>query len=140
MISEKSWSLTRTKMGDRQLDIMWTHPDWFTLPRDLPGVLRADDFVFFKWSPEINPKRYSVVVESLDTAGPPYRSIGPLQAEVQLPHVKFAWHPRIGVIPDSDRLPAFEAELIRGSTYVIPSTGGRNGRYQMERFGIHRPN
>lgn len=127
-------------MGDRQLDIMWAGPDWFTLPRNLPGVLRADDFVFFKWGPDMDPSRYQVIVESLDTAGPTYRSIGPLQASVQLPFVKFGWHPRIGAIPNSGGLPAFEAELIRGSTYIIPDAHGRNGRFQMERHGIHRPN
>jgi len=126
----------------RQLDIMWAGPDFFTLPANLPGRLNGDDFINFKWSPEIEKHRhrYQIVVESLDTAGPTYRSIGPLQASVQLPFVKFDWHARLGVIPDSASIPAFEAELVRGSTYVVPSTGGRNGRYQMERFGMHRPN
>ena len=127
-------------MGDRQLDILLAGPDWYTLPRNLPGVLRADDFMFFNWDCELDVKNYTVIVESLDTAGPTYRSIGPLQAEVQLPFVRFGWHPRLGVIPNSNLLPAFEAELIRGSTYVIPKTGGKNGRFQMVRHGVHRPN
>lgn len=125
-------------MGDRQLDILWAGPDWYTLPKNLPGVLRADDFVFFKHN--LDARRYTIIVESLDAAGPPFRTIGPLQDEVQLPFVRFGWHPRIGVIPDSNLLPAFEAELIRGSTYFVPSTDGKNGRYQMERHGVHRPN
>lgn len=127
------------RMGDRQLDIVWTNPQWFTLPRHLPGRLSATDFVFFRWCGDLNPADYTVVVESLDTAGPRFRSIGQLRREVELPHVMFDWHAQIGVVPNRPSLPSFEAELVRGSTYVIPSTHGRNGRFQMERHGVHRP-
>ena len=124
---------------DRQLDVLWSNPQWFTLPRHLPGRLRADDFVFFKWCGSLDPSKYTVVVESLDTAGPPFRSIGRLSSKVELPHVMFDWHARIGVLPSDSSLPSFEAELIRGSTYMIPNTRGRNGVFQMERHGVHRP-
>ena len=130
----------KSEMTDRQLDILATRPDWFTLPRHLPMRLNGEDFVYFRWPEQIDPTRYTVAVEVLDNAGPPYRGIGPLKKSVELPHVKYAWHGRIGVIPDSESLPAFEAEMIRGSTYIIPNPKGYNGWIQMERHGMHRPN
>ncbi|MDB4769450.1 hypothetical protein OAG24_00645 [bacterium] len=127
-------------MSDRQLDIIWTGPDWFTLPADVPGRLNGDDFVYFRWDCNLNPCDYTVVVESLDTAGPTYRSISILDKTVQLPLVHFGAHVRIGVIPNSEVLPSFEAELFRGSTYVIPNTHGQTGRFQMEQHGMQRLN
>ena len=125
-------------MGDRQLDISATRPDWFTLPRYLPMRLSAVDFVFFKWQDGFNFQDYQVVVEVLDNAGPPYRSISPLKRSVELPHIQYGWHARIGVVPNSSHLPLFEAELNRGSTYIIPQVR-RNGVYQMESLGMSRP-
>lgn len=121
-------------MTDRQLDILATRPDWFTIPRYMPGRLNAEDFVFFIWPKSINPSRYTVVVEVLDTAGPPYRSISKLKKSVELPHVQYGWHARLGVIPDSTSLPSYEAELNRGSTYII-----KEGQRQMESHGKKRP-
>lgn len=127
-------------MGDRQLDIIATGPDWFTIPREVPGRLTAVDFIFFRWdSASLNPDDYTVVVEVLDTAGPPYRGISKLMKSVELPHVHYDWHARLGVIPHSASLPAFEAELNRGSTYIIPDTKGKNGRFQMELHGMRVP-
>lgn len=127
-------------MGDRQLDILLSQSHFFTLPRYLPGRLNTDDFVFFRWCSGINPEKYDVVVESNDVSGPTYRKISPLLESVELPHVRFPWRGRIGVIPKTDKLPSFEAELHRGSTYIIPDTHGKNGRFQMERHGMDRPN
>jgi len=116
------------------------HPDFFTLPKWLPGRLEADDFVHFDWPDSFNASRYTVVIESLDMSdNNPYRSIGPLRRALEVPQVKLGWHPRVGVVPDDESLPLFEAELVRGSTYVIPDVRS-NGRYQMERHGMHRPN
>lgn len=127
-------------MTDHQLDILATNSDWFTLPRHLPGRLSAIDFVFFNWPPHLNPSRYTVVVEALNTSGAPYRGIGKLQPAVELPHVQYGWHSRIGVVPDSEELPVFEAELVRGSTYDIPDTrGSKQQRVQMRRHGKHAP-
>ena len=126
-------------MGDRQLDILATRGDWFTLPRHLPMRLNAEDFVFFRWPDNVDPDRYTVVVEVLDNAGPHYRSISKLRKSVELPHIHYDWHARIGVVPNSHHLPVFESELVRGSTYIIPDVEGRNGRFQMERHGVHRP-
>ena len=126
-------------MGSRQLDILATRPDWFTLPRYLPMRLSGVDFVHFIWPEDLNPERYTVVVEVLDVAGAPYRGIGKLKKSVELPHVQYDWHARIGVIPDNESLPAFEAEMVRGSTYQIPNVKGKPGRYQMVRYGVHRP-
>lgn len=120
---------------DRQLDIIATTPDTFTVPRFVPGRLTAQDFINFRWPSSMNPSRYTVVVEVLDTAGAPYRGISKLMKSVELPHVKYGWHMRLGLVPDSDSLPVFEAELGRGSTYIIPETYGQNGRFQMERHG-----
>ena len=126
-------------MGDRQLDILATRPDWFTLPRYLPMRLNGEDFVHFRWPRGVDPSRYTVVVEVLDNAGAPHRGIGGLKKSVELPHVQYDWHARIGVVPDHESLPVFEAEMVRGSTYIIPDTFGRSGRIQMERHGMHRP-
>lgn len=126
-------------MESRQLDILATRPDWFTLPKYLPGRMNADDYIFFKWPSNVNPQKYKVVVEVSDTAGQTFRSIGHLQDSLELPHVQYGWHPLVGVVPDSKSLPIFRAELIRGSTYIIPDTKGINGAYQMERHGMHRP-
>ena len=125
-------------MADNQLDILATRADWFTLPRNLPGRLNGDDFVHFQWS-GLNPANYQVIVEVLDNSGATYRSISPLKKSVELPHVQYGWHPRLGVVPNSPHLPTFEAELFRGSTYIIPNTGGKNGRFQMEQHGMQRP-
>ena len=130
-------------MADRQLDILATRADWFTLPKTLPGRLNGDDFVFFTFpeNKDFDPSRYTVVVEVLDNSGSsPYRSISKLRKSVELPHVKYGPHVLIAVVPDNDSLPSFEAELIRGSTYVIPSLGRRNGTFEMIRHGMHRPN
>ena len=124
--------------ADRQFDILATRPDWFTIPKQMPGRLTAIDFVYFIWPQHVDPRRYSVVVEVLDTAGPTYRKISPLQKNVELPHVQYDWHARIGVVPDSEGLPIFEAELSRGSTYRIPEVRS-NGRFQMEQLGMTRP-
>lgn len=124
----------------RQLDILWTHPDWYTLPKNLPGRLMADDFVFFIWPESMDHRRYKVVVETLDISGDSsYRHIGPLLKEIELPHVMYDPHARIGVLPDTEALPAFEAELVRGSTYVLPAHQRGAEWVQMERHGIHRP-
>jgi|688.fasta_scaffold06067_13 hypothetical protein len=125
-------------MGDRQLDIPATNSKWFVLPRNLPMRLNGQDFVNFIWFKNIDPSRYTIVVESLDTAGPPFRGISKLQKRVELPLVQFGWDAKIGVIPDVDTLPSFEAKLVRGSTYLIPDVR-KNGIYMMDRFGADRP-
>lgn len=124
--------------ADRQLDILATHPGWFTIPKQMPGRLTAIDFVYFIWPKNLDSSRYSVLVEVLDTAGPTYRKISPLRESVELPHVQYDWHARLGVVPDTPYLPAFEAELSRGSTYRIPEVR-HNGRFQMEQLGMSRP-
>ncbi len=126
-------------MTDRQLDIMLDQENHAILDRSLPGVLTGIDFIHFRWGPEIDPSKYTVIVESLDTAGPTFRSISKLNESVELPHVMFAWHPRLGVIPNSKNLPAFEGEMYRGSTYLLRSTHGKNGRFQLEHHGTMRP-
>jgi len=126
-------------MTDRRLDILATNPDWFTIPRYVPGRLSAIDFVFFNWPHTFDFSRYKVVVETLDVAGVTYPGIGPLKQSVELPHIQYPWGGRLGVIPDDPSLPAFEAAMIRGSTYVIPNTNGKNGIFQMMRHGVDRP-
>jgi len=125
-------------MGDRQLDILATRPDWFTIPRTEFMRINAEDMVFFEWPSGFPYHRYTVVVEVLDTAGPTYRSISKLNKQVELPHVQYDWHARLGVVPDSPQLPLFEAELNRGSTYSIPDVR-KNGTFQMIAHGMKRP-
>ena len=126
-------------MGDRQLDILATRADWFILPRELPMRLNGEDFLNFVWFGNIDPKRYTVIVEVLDTAGPSFRGISLLQKRVEIPFVQYGWDAKLGVIPDDARLPAFHAKFVRGSTYLIPDVRGKNGVFQMDRFGKDRP-
>lgn len=126
-------------MGDRQLDIPAANSGWFILPRELPMRLNGEDFVEFIWFGNINPENYTVVIEVLDTAGPPFRGISLLKKRVEIPFVQYAWDAKIGVLPNDDRLPSFEGRFIRGSTYMIPDVGRSNGVFQMKRFGIDRP-
>lgn len=126
-------------MADRQLDILATRADWFTLPRYLPGRLDGACFIHFIIPDRLDVNKYKVVIEVLDTAGPTYRSIGPLRQSVELPHVHYDWHARIGVVPNDSSMPSFESTMYRGSTYVIPHTNGVNGVFQMTQHGVQRP-
>ena len=126
-------------MGDRQFDIPATPADWFSLPRFLPGRLGGRDFINFIWFENIDPKHYTVIVESLDNAGPRFRGISLLQKRVELPLVQFGWDAKIGVIPDNDSLPSFEGKLVRASTYLIPNTKRQNGIFELNRFGNDSP-
>lgn len=125
--------------ADRQLDIPATQGRWFTIPRYVPGRLTALDFIHFKWCGEINPADYLVIIESLDTAGPRFRSIGQLSETLELPHVQYPWDCTVGVIPTNDRLPSFSGKLGRGATYFVPKTGGNKGEYKLEKYGSSRP-
>jgi len=129
-------------MAYRQLDILATRPDWFTIPRNVPGRLNAEDFVFFDYDgADIDISRYTVVVETLDvSSGSPFRSVSKLKETVEVPHVQLGQYAAILVIPDSMSLPAFGSTLIRGSTYKIPKTGGAPHWFQMIRHGVFRPN
>lgn len=117
-----------------QLDMPLNHHHFRNVPRTAVGRLGGQDFVHFKYPCGINPERYTVVVESLDVSGCRFRSISKLCPNVELPHVKFDPHGRIGVLPDSPYLPSFEAEIVRGGTYIIPSVKG-TGVFQMEQHG-----
>jgi hypothetical protein len=125
-------------MADRQLDILATNPYHYANPRYTPGRLSSLSFVHFSWGPNIDPARYTVAVESMDTAGPTFRSIGKLDRRVELPHVKFPWECRIFVLPDSDKLPSFDSVLQRGAIYKIPMVS-QNGMYSMTWSGSARP-
>ena len=134
-------------MSNPQLDIPATGPQHYTLPREVAGRLTPQDFIQFRFPSKcegFDPDRYTVMVEVLDTSGPPYRSISKLRETVEIPHVIFDPHARIGVVPDGTDLPVYEAELGRGSTYILPSynhPGLRNRqRIQMERYGMQAPN
>lgn len=128
----------------RQYDILWTRGDWFSIPSDIPGRLNGDDFVMFKWDSCFPYKRYTVIIQSLDTAGPPFRSIGCLSPQLQLPLVQLGYGNdiKIGVVPDTEALPNFVAKLVRGSTYELPKIQCLKGgcSYPMTRYGMDRPN
>ncbi len=129
-------------MTDRQLDISGVSDrEWSNIPRSVPGRLNGQDFIHFNWpNCGFDPSRYTIVIESLDNAGDmPFRSISKLRKSVEIPLVQLGQYGRVGVVPDTDKLPLFESVLIRGSTYVIPDVRG-NGRYQMVRHGMYRPN
>lgn len=116
----------------RQLDISLYNT--FTLEAPRSSVLNRDNFIYFHIPTNLDPKRYKVVVESLDNSGPRFRSIGSLADVVALPLVRFGTYPKLAIVPDSASLPRFSATLIRGSTYFIPMVK-KNGDYYMERHG-----
>jgi hypothetical protein len=120
-----------------QLDIPFADGLFFELPRQLPGRINVDDFIFFTIPDDVDQKKYTVVVNTMDTAGTPYRSIGVLDKMVTLPFVHYNDDANVGVIPTYDgSLPAFWARLSRGSTYQIPSVRKRSGTYPMSRLGV----
>lgn len=121
----------------RQLDVSLFNT--FTIEAPRSAVLTPENFIFFHIPTNVDPKRYTVVVESLDNSGPRFRSIGLLAKSVQLPLVRFGTYPKLALVPDSANLPRFNATLIRGSTYVVPAVN-RNGDYSMERYGSSRLN
>lgn len=120
--------------SSRQFDIPYAGPKWFTIPKHVQGRLMADDFVYFEGG-DIDRNNYQVVVESLDVAGTPYRSIGTLKDTVKLPFVIFSPTAKIALIPNSTHHPRFVSTLVRGATYIIPKTNGKRGTFIMERLG-----
>lgn len=121
---------------DRQLDMIGTASQ-IPIPNNVPGRFTALDVVLFLWDKSIDPLRYTVIVESLDTAGATFRSISKLAATVQLPNVKFSPYAQIGAIPDSGNLPAYHGHLTRGGTYYLGDTKNQNGVYKLRQSGIH---
>ena len=122
---------------DRQQDMMLLNSSQFAIPNQAPGRLTGWDIILFIWADSIDPSRYTVVVESLDTAGATFRSISKLAATIELPSVKFGPYAQIGAIPDSENLPAFHGRLTRGGTYYLPATKGQNGIYSFRQSGTH---
>jgi len=143
--------------GPNQYDIpsYGLNNDSRNVPRYLPGILTSLNFIHFNWPCEMNKyvDRYTVVIESLDNSGPTYKSVSKMKKSVEIPNVHLDWHARIGLVPDAkpgprhgQLLPVFEAELSRGSTYVIPEERWNDdymvhgfGRIQMEQHGMVRP-
>jgi len=125
----------------QQLDLPFSNGHFYNLPKNVPGRLNVDDFVFFNIPSSVNPSEYTVVVPTLDTSQLPLRTIGPLIKSVELPHVHFGDQSTIHVIPKyNPNLPTYYARLNRGSTYDIPEVHPlkhRQGmKYEMARHGI----
>lgn len=111
------------------------------IPKEVPGRVWTNDFVYFNFPPNIRPGDYSVIVTTLDTSGPSsYRNIGPLATTVELPFVHFDAYGTIAVSPRiNPNLPTFYARLNRGSSYIIPDVSQihRKGmRHEMQRHGV----
>ena len=132
-----STSVSEPSLNDRQLDMWLVNSQYFDIPKQAAGRLTGWDIAMFIWDEEIDPTRYTVVVEALDTAGPTFRSIGKLAATLELPFVKFSPYGQIGVIPDTSDLPAFKGLLVRGATYYVPGTKGQNGIFRLREYGKH---
>lgn len=132
--------MSRYSSAERQLDIPASLPNFFHLPKSLPGVLTAIDFVHFQWPRTLDASKYQVVVEVLDTSeNNPYHSISTLTDEVFVPFVQFPWNAKIGVLPNTTALPSFVSTLSRGATYIIPDTRGQSGVHDMKMLGVLRP-
>lgn len=118
-----------------QLDLPFAGPNFINLPKQLPGRQNTDDFVYFKFPAWLKGK-YSVLVESADTAGARFRKIGPLQTMVELPIVLYNAESLIAVVPDTNaNLPTFYGRLNRASTYIIPDQR-TPGKFEMTRTGV----
>ena len=126
-----------TWVHDRQLDMPLLNSQNFTVPKMAAGRLTGWDIIRFIWDSDVDPKRYTIVVEALDTAGATFRSIGKLAAVLELPLVRFSPYGKIGAIPDSEELPAYHGLLVRGATYNLASTRGQNGIFRMRAHGKH---
>lgn len=125
----------------QQLDLPFSNGHFYNLPKNVPGRLNVDDFVFFNIPKGVNSHDYSVVVTTLDTSQLPHRTIGPLMTNVELPHVHFGAQGSIYLIPKTKaHLPTYYARLNRGSTYDIPTidfSKHKTGmKYEMVRHGI----
>lgn len=112
---------------ERQYDQSRTHNSFISVPHYVAGRLNALDFVFFNFDSTFPARYYSVAVESMSNASPVeqdrYRVIGRLQDKVELPDVHFSQgfgsHSQIFLLPNSGNLPAYKADLVRGSTYTV---------------------
>lgn len=124
----------------QQLDIPFANGHFFHLPKSQPGRVNTDDFIFFNIPAGLNPASYVVTVSTLDTSGPPLRTIGDLQGSVELPFVHYGAHGKVFVIPKNNpNLPSFFARLNRGSTYTIPDVRGKHSpgmSHEMVRHGV----
>ena len=117
----------------RQLDIMYADRNTISIPPE--ARFSGRDFITFNIPRNLPMNCYDVVVEALDTSGALWRKIGKLRHRMQVPQVRFAEHARIAVLPNTERMPRFVSELVRGSEYVIPDTNGTNGTFQMSFTG-----
>ena len=120
----------------QQADILLTSGKYYTLPKTLPGRVTTEDFVYFVWPSDFKPQLYTVAVESNDTLGATWRSIGPLMKNVELPHVYFGSNAKIALVPSRGDLPRYVSYLDRGNTYIVRKTQSGNGVFQMEKAGI----
>jgi hypothetical protein len=123
----------------QQLDTPLTATFYGILPKALPGRVRADDFIFFNYPPNMHSGDYDVAISSLDTSNVPIKTIGPLQKNVELPFVKLDAYAMVYVMPRlNPHLPTFKARLNRGSTYDItfPNVHKPGQQHQMLRHGV----
>lgn len=124
-----------------QLDTPFSGSVFGVLPKEVPGRVLTDDFVFFNYPSHVKPGDYVVVIPSLDTSGlEKYRQIGPLNQTVELPHVFHDAYAEIYVMPRiNGNLPTFYSRLSKGSTYSIPDVSRKHQkgmRHQMTRHGV----
>lgn len=128
----------------QQLDFPNIGPEFGIFPRYARPALMGHDFIHFVIPDSMKKiaSKYTVVVTPLDTTdyvpGKAHvRSFSKLLPSVKLPDAVFdPARAKIGLLPDSENMPSFEAKLIRGGTYIIPDVSGRNGRFNMNVLGL----
>lgn len=123
----------------QQLDIPAANGKFFVIPKNQPGRLNVDNFIFFNIPRNVDPGDYKVAISTLDTSAPGYRTIGDLQQSVELPFVQHGAHGKVMVIPTTNsNLPRFYARLNKGSTYDIPNvrSAGHGATFEMQRHGV----
>lgn len=101
---------------NRQFDIPLSTQFHFSIPTDVKGRLTQEDYVFFNYPNDVDPTRYTVVI---DTFGGDPRQVGRLSEKVRLPHVHIPYDAFIMVLPDDISLPKFIGTAIRGRRYTL---------------------
>lgn len=124
----------------QQLDIPAVNSKFYLVPKNQPGRLNVDDFVFFNIPAGLRTADYTVVISSIDTSAPELRTIGGLKQSVELPYVQHGAHGKVMVIPTRNAsLPSFFARLNKGSTYDIPDVRRKHKpgmSHEMQRHGV----
>lgn len=139
-----------TEYAHMQLDSPKYNPKFYSVPSNVPSRIAHEDYIYFVFPETVNRNDYTVVIESLDTAGPRFKKIGYLEGRIQLPAVWLPADGKLSLVPGSSGLPSFHATCTRGATYIVkdprPMRQTRDGKsvlvpvegaYKMQQIGLY---